>query len=479
MPFPVMSILSENDLKRIHEQSLFVLEKVGVRVPHERIFQLLASTNGVEAQPSSQTVRFSTQIVEDSIRRAERTFYLYGRDTQIKVGFGCGERIYLSSPGQYAWVAEDGEQRRPPTLADARNAIKLGDALEHIRWVGAMAAAKDVPAEVRDIHLTRELVKGTRKPAWAWVANGKTAEVILKIYELVLGGAKQLGRFPPLLCFVEPISPLSYSRDGLDILYKYCQYGLPVCSGPMVTAGSTGPATLAGTLVQENAEILSTLVISQQLSPGSAFCYGGIPHTMDPRTVEISFASPEFLLLACSTAQLARHYGFPVYINTGMSDSKLCDAQSGLEKGITLAIGVLTGADTFGHLGICGFDQAASLNQLVIDNEMIAYLERFLRGYRLDEDTLAAEVIARVGAGGNFLSDTHTIRHLRNEIWVPQLLDKNNWEKWWSSGHKPLAQAAGERKEHLLSTHEQAPMESGLATEIDRLVERASEQLLA
>jgi trimethylamine--corrinoid protein Co-methyltransferase len=110
---------------------------------------------------------------------------------------------------------------------------------------------------------------------------------------------------------------------------------------------------------------------------------------------------------------------------------------------------------------------------------MIAFLERFLRGYRLDEDTLAAEAIERVGAGGNFLAEDHTIRHLRSEIWIPRLLDRNNWERWWSSGHKSLAQAASERKEQLLASHEQAPLEPELAREIDRLVEQASKRLLA
>jgi trimethylamine--corrinoid protein Co-methyltransferase len=474
----VFQVLSPEELAKIHERSLSLLARVGVRVPHPEILGILASTAGIRVEEGAQTVRFSPEIVEASIRGAAKSFSLFGRDATVRINFGCGERIYLSSPGQYAWVDEDGEQRRSPRLSDARDAIKLGDALENIRWVGAMAAAVDIPAEVRDIYLTKELLRGTRKPAWAWVGNGNTARHILKLYEIVLGGSRQLREHPPLLCFVEPISPLGYSRDGLDILLQYSRYGLPVCSGPMATAGSTAPVTLAGTLVQENAEILSTLVIAQRLSPGSPFCYGGIPHTMDPRTVEISFASPEFLLMAVCTAQLARHYGFPVYINTGMSDSKLCDAQSGLERGITMALGVMTGADTFGHLGICGFDQAASLNQLVIDDETIAYIERFLRGFTVDEDTLAAEVIERVGVGGNYLADEHTIRHLRAEIWVPRLLNKDSWERWWSSGHRSLAEVASERKRQLLSTHQQAPLEPGLAKEIDELVERATEELV-
>jgi len=160
------------------------------------------------------------------------------------------------------------------------------------------------------------------------------------------------------------------------------------------------------------------------VSPGIPFCYGGIPHIMDQRNSTISFGSPEQILMALAMTQMGKFYGFPVYINVGMTDSKLADAQAGLEKGTSLLMGALAGADTFGHLGIVGADQAASLEHLIIDDEIASFVKRVMRGFQVDEDTLAEEVMTRVGVRGNFLTEEHTLRHFRQELWFPRLCDR-------------------------------------------------------
>jgi trimethylamine--corrinoid protein Co-methyltransferase len=472
-----VKVLNQGQIQAIHSTSLQILKKVGVKIPHPKILNLLNKI-GAKVDENTQTVRFAPELVQECIDKSTKQYTLYGRNKEKKINFGSGDKIFLSSPGQYSWVDKDGKQRRSPKLEDARDAIKMGDALENINWVGAMAVSTDIPAPIRDVVLTAELIKGTSKPCWTWVGSGKSVKFVLEIYELISGGKKQMHSFPPVQAFVEPISPLRYSKEGLEILMEFCKYGLPVCSGPMATAGSTGPITLAGNIAQENAEILSTVVIAQSINPGCAFCYGGIPHSMDPRTIGISFGSPELILMAIAMAQMARFYGFPLYVNTGLTDSKLCDTQSGLEKGIALLLGILSGADTFGHLGICGADQAASLHQLVVDNEIISYIKRLLKGFCVDEDTLALEVIERIGIGGNFLTDEHTLTYLREEIWVPQLLNRNNWDQWWSLGHNSLSEMAWEKKNYLLSTHQHPPLDYNLEREIDSIVKAAKRELL-
>jgi len=246
----------------------------------------------------------------------------------------------------------------------------------------------------------------------------------------------------------------------------------------MVQAAATGPATLAGTLALENAEILVGIVITQLLGPGCPVCYGGIPHIMDLRTMQISFGSPEQGLMAIAMAQMAQHYGLPSYINVGIGDSKLVDAQSGLERGTTLLMGALAGADTFGHMGIAGADQAASLEQLIVDNEMAAYVKRILRGFAINQETLALEAIKRVGIGGNFLADEHTVAHFRQELWFPEGFDRRSWEAWWADGAKSMVNWARERKERILAHHRPAPLDPHLAHEIDKIVAVATKELV-
>jgi trimethylamine--corrinoid protein Co-methyltransferase len=217
--------------------------------------------------------------------------------------------------------------------------------------------------------------------------------------------------------------------------------------------------------------------MAQILEPGCPVCYGGIPHIMDMRTTLISFGSPEQALMGVAMTQIAKHYGLPVYINVGIGDSKRVDAQSGLERGMTLLMGALAGADTFGHMGICGADQGASLEQLIVDNETAAYVKRILRGIEVNQDTLAVEVIKRVGIGQNFLADEHTVSHFRQEVWFPQGFDRRGWEDWWADGAKSMADWARERKEWILTHHQPESIDPALVDEIDHIVAVAMKEL--
>ncbi len=471
------AILSQEEMEHIHGVSLRVLERVGVGVPHEGILSTLAE-GGAKVDGEKRIARFPSRLVERALEKSGKSFILYGRGFERQARFGYGDFVFVSSPGQFSWVEEGSDKRRPPTLEDTRRAIKIGDALENITLVGAMAVPEELPAPVRDIHLTAELVKGTTKPTWAWVGDGRSAEYVLEIYNALAGGWEEMRRRPMIHLFVEPISPLRFSSTGLEIFLKFAEKGVPVMAGPMVMASATGPATIAGALALENAEILASLVIAQFIYPGVPFCYGGIPHIMDQRSGNISFGSPEQLLMGVAMAQMGKFYRFPVYINVGLTDSKLSDAQAGLEKGASLLLGALAGADTFGHQGIIGADQAASLEQLIIDDEIGSFVKRVLRGFQVDEEALAEEVIARVGVGGNFLMEEHTLRYFRQELWFSRLCDRNGWDSWKAQGGKSMVERACQRKEELLRTHEPEPVDENLAKEIDSIVEAAHRHLL-
>jgi trimethylamine--corrinoid protein Co-methyltransferase len=175
-----------------------------------------------------------------------------------------------------------------------------------------------------------------------------------------------------------------------------------------------------------------------------------------------------------------------VYINVGLSDSKRVDAQSGLERGMTLLMGTLAGADTFGHMGILGADQAGSLEQLIVDSEMAAYVKRVRRGFSVDEETLALDVIRKVGIGGNFLGEAHTRDHFLRELWLPSAslragitaFDRRRWDEWWGNGARTMADWARERKAQILAEHHPVAPEPDLVREIDDIVAAARRDLL-
>ncbi|MHC4796419.1 MAG: trimethylamine methyltransferase family protein, partial [Planctomycetota bacterium] len=232
------------------------------------------------------------------------------------------------------------------------------------------------------------------------------------------------------------------------------------------------------TLVVENAEILAGITMTQVLNPGLPVCYGGIPHIMDMKTTMISFGAPEQGLMAVAMTQIAKHYRLPVYINVGIGDSKRVDAQTGLERGMTLLMGALAGADTFGHMGICGADQGASLEQLIVDDRMAAYVKRVLRSFQVTPQTLALEVIKKIGIGGSYLADEHTVQHFRQELWSAEGFDRRGWDDWCNDGKPTMADWARQRKEQILANHKPEPLDPKLAGEIDKIVKSATKKLV-
>lgn len=471
-----IKILTEEEVARIHLKSIQVLEEIGMKIDHPMILDSLEEV-GATVDKGRSTVKFPESLVMDSLNKTPKSYTLYGRDYEKCARFGHDEIVNTSSIGEPAFVETRSNLLRQPTAEDLEKCIILGDALEHIDIVGAMAVPMDIPVLFRDVYQTAELVKHTTKPNWALISNGRTARHVLEIYKTVAGGEKELRERPLTQALVEPVSPLRIIRSSADIMIEFAKLGLPIVIAPMAMASATAPATLAGTMVQQNAEILGENTIIQVLHPGTPVTYGAWPHILDQRVGLNSFVSPECGLMYAAMTQIGKSYGLPVLVNSGAHDSKAMDTQSGMEKGITYLLGVLAGADTFSHMGICGADQGASLTQLVMDNEMIEYCNRLLRKITITEETLAFEVIRRVGIGGNFLADDHTLAHFREELWFPEMWNRQKYDSWKNSGMKSMSDLAFEKEQEIIAGHHPEPIDEKLGAEIDSIVTSARKDL--
>ncbi len=472
-----VSVLSEKEIQAIHDATLSILGDTGIMIHHDEVLKLLDEA-GAQVNHQTRIARLSEKTVMDSIESAGKTYILYGRNRNLLARLGYGDLLLMSSPGQFGWIDDATGQLRRATVQNTRDAICLGDALKNITIVGAMAQPAEVPESYRDVLLTAELVKGTDKPTRTWVYDGKRARYVLDIYRTVAGGDGALRKHPMTEAFLEPISPLQLPQKGLEVVIEFVKAGQPVSIGPMAMTSGTAPATLAGTLAQENAEILAGVVVTQVVAPGIPVTYGGIPHIMDPRTSICSFGSPEQGLMGVAMVQMGSFYGFPVYINVGLTDAKVLDVQAGIEKGTTMILGALAGADTFGHAGICGADHGASLSWLVLDNELMDYVKRIVKGFEVTDDTLATDVVNAVGPKGSYLAEDHTVEHFRNELWLPgSVWTRETWELWGGKGRKSMADQIQNEVEHILATHHVPPLDKGLAKEVDLIVECANREL--
>ncbi len=473
----VCKILTDKQIERIHEKSLEILQRVGIHVPHRKVLELF-SEYGAAVDFSRERIRLPAELVMSLIGKAGKSFSIFGRDITREAAFGAGKRNYNSSAGQAFWVDEIGGPRRYAEMEDVGKAARTADGLQWINMVGPMADPHSIPAEVRCVEVAAELIRNTTKPIHLWFHDRAAAAYLVEMLVALRGSSQEASRYPLFYPFLEPISPLRFPFHGLDLLFETSKLGLPVPVGPMAQTGLSAPATLAATMAQENAEILAGICITQLIQPGTPVCYGGICHIFDMATTQVVFSGPEQALFGIGLTQVGRHYGFPVYVNNGMTDSKSLDAQCGLEVGINLALAAGAGADIFGHLGISGADQGGSLDILVMQDEVVAYIERILREIDFDDDAFALEVIEEVGPGGTFIDQVHTAGHWREELWIPALLDRQYFQNWLDHGGRTLQDRCREKKEHLLKSHIPEPLPAELDRELTALVRSARANLL-
>jgi len=224
---PRYEMLSQDDIKRIHDATVEVLSEVGVKVYHDEALRLLADA-GAEVDVNNHTAKIGEALLMESVDKAGKSYILYGRDGSRTARFGYGDLVTLQSPGQPAWIDLVKGERRAATSEDARKAVVLGDALEHVDIVGTMCQPVDVPAPITDAWQTAEMVKGSTKPTRCWITNGQTAPYVLEIHKAAAGGQRALQERPQIEAFVEPISPLQMPTTGMEILLEFTRLGLPV-----------------------------------------------------------------------------------------------------------------------------------------------------------------------------------------------------------------------------------------------------------
>ena len=467
-----VKILEDHQIEKIHLKSLEILEKTGVSLPHEEILSRFASCGAI-VDSTNNLVKIPSNLVTELVSKAGKSFTMYGRDLSKTAEFGAGKRNYNSSAGQAFWIDKVGDQRRRTTLSDVREATRLGDALEQITIPGAMSDPLEIPLEWRCIQVALEMIKHTDKPITFWFNDRLSAKYLVDLLIALRGDEKSAQKYPLFYPLFEPVSPLSFPFNGIDLLFETARLNLPVHIGPMAQMGVSAPATVAGTLAQENAEILAAICITQLIREGMPVCYGGICHAFDMRTAQIIFGGPEQAIFSIAMSQIGKYYGLPVYINAGLTDSKKPDAQAGLESGITLSLGIASGADIFGHMGICGMDQGTSLDILVMQSEIISYLESTNRSINFDDDFFATDLISEVGPKGTFLNKRHTVNNIRKELWFPTLLDRENYDNWLKADSTDMEKRCSNRKEELLAKHEPTPLDEDIKNDLEKIIEDA------
>jgi trimethylamine--corrinoid protein Co-methyltransferase len=313
------------------------------------------------------------------------------------------------------------------------------------------------------------MLEHTTKPIVFVCDDHADCEAIAAMAAAAAGGLDRLQLNPTLLLYSEPTTPLQHSRTATEKLLFMADHRLPVVHSPAPMMGGTAPATLAGGLVLGAAETLSSLVIHQLRRPGAPFVFGSGLHHMDMKTTISVYGAPEFQLARVAVAALGQYYGLPTWGYAGHSDSNVMDEQAAADAVLSVTIALLTGTNLVHDVGYLEAGLTTSPEMIVFTAEMIDIGRRMMQGVLLDADAMALEVIHRVGPGGDYLTDAHTLAHFR-DFWQPTLFDRQRADRWTATGSKRLDVRLRDRTLALLESHKPEPLPAAVKDEVRRIL---------
>jgi len=458
--------LTEEECRRVHAAVVRILEKGGMRCDDERAAKLYEQA-GCTLEDDGRLVKIPEQVVADAFTTCPSGFTIHGREPKNDVAIGTGEVHFATMTGRYIRDVRTGE-RRKATRQDAVEGARMADALENVHGLyKSVMWIYDEPKIINSQILVGEMMKNTTK-GMTWVYNtGAPNEIpdLVKLWQIAAGGAEALRERPHVLGHVIVNPPRVIDVNYTDWMIGFADAGIPITVYSATMAGATGPATLAGMMVQVIAETVALVVLAQAYKPGHPLCFCSFNPSMDMRTGLWSFGNPEYSTLGTGIAAMARYYGVPC-VAFGNTDSCDTDQQAAYEKAMVLFNYALAGISlTWTLSGTAGFNFCA-WDQMVVDNEVAAFVGHYLKGIRVDDERLSEETILKVGPlPGSYMHEEHTRRWYRDEFLMPELSNREFFETW-ERGHTELQEKAKQKALEILDTHE-SPVPGEVQDEID------------
>jgi len=473
----ILNVLSKSEAQAIHNATLKVLETSGLKVPSKRALDILNKA-GARVDYKKEHVIIPEHVIKEALKKAPKTFNYGARNPKYE--FALDKTATHICTDGYAVFIRDFKtgERRYSTNEDLARWAVLADSLSAVHVFWPSVAPTDVPEPMQRIQATLTAFSNTGKHVEFYGNNAKEARYEIEIASAIVGGEKELRKRPIFSAVLCPIAPCGYQTGLIEAAIEYSKAGIPIVPLAMPMAGQTGPVTIAGTLVVNNAEVLGNLVISEFASPGAPVLYAGCPGGIDPKTGAYR-VSPEGDLINAALTSLARYYDLPCEISGGSSDSKIPDAQAGYDRAIGLVTTILTGPDVLTGFGGLETSNVMCPELLIIDNEIAEIALRFARGFEVNKDTLAVDVIRKVGPGGHFMAEKHTLNHLRTEYWIPKLSDRQTFDVWVQAGAKDIVTVAKEKVKEILATHKPEPIPKDIQKEISQIMKRCEKELLS
>ncbi|MBW2296010.1 MAG: trimethylamine methyltransferase family protein [Deltaproteobacteria bacterium] len=455
---------SDENIDLIHQATLAILEKTGIRVESREAVEIFQGSGaGVEKDDHGFRVKFSPALVEECVRFAPGTITLYGRDPRYDITLEKGRSCFTLFGENINVIDPYSQKLRACTKKDLGQATRVADALDEIAIVEKCMGSHEKPAQTQSLHNYEAMVTNTGKHVLHGFFSAENTKKIVDMAAACAGGMDNFKKRPCVTAVVCPTSPLTLVQQCCEVIIETARSGVGICCVTMPLSGTTSPATLAGTLVLQNAELLSALVLTQLAAKHTPFIYGSCATIMDLKIGNPAMGAPENGMLSVGTAKLAQYYDIPSWCGSGITGSKLPDAQAAYEFALNTSLSVLAGANILFCCGGIEYGLTFDYAKLIMDTEHIKSLNMAAGGLDVSDNSLALDVIESVGPGGEFLTHPHTMAHMRS-MSSGGLFDRASREIWVENTEgRSITERSYEKARQILETHQALPLPDGAA----------------
>jgi trimethylamine--corrinoid protein Co-methyltransferase len=462
-------LLSEKERRAIHDGALEVMEKTGVRI-HSQAARKDLKAAGALVKEGSPDVHFPRDVVMDLVRLAPKELTLAGRTKEFDLPM-TGDHFYttMDGCGVHVWEAET-NSRRESVLEDIRKTAVIGDWLPYLSIYEPMVVAHDVPEKVHVATGVKVAMENTQKHILSEsTTNEAEARAQVAMAAEVMGSAEELRKRHYLSAMLCTLAPLSIDGAASDAALVWAENHVPVHITGMAQAGVSGPASLAGDLVVNHAETLAAVCMLEAHEPGAPAIYGSVLSGMDPKTGAYMGSSPESDLLAIGSIEMAKFLHLPDSVGGFGSTAKIPGVQASLEHAMAAMVCAQYGGEVVNGLGEPAGSTLLSYEQILLDHEITAMVIKIYQGFDVNADELAVDLIEKVGIGGSYLAQRHTLDRMRG-IFVPMLWDTSPYDSWVAKGKKDPMAVAGEKTEWILKNHVPEPLPKATAARLNQIV---------
>jgi trimethylamine--corrinoid protein Co-methyltransferase len=463
-----LEILSPDDVQQIHEATLEIIEKTGVRFPSVNALKIWEK-HGAKVDHETMVVKAPRKLIEEAIKLCPPDYVLAARDGTQDLPLD-GNHVYVGTDGCGVQILDiNTDELRRTSLQDVADIARIADATEEIAFHWAPVSAQDKPAESRGLHELNAIWENSTKHVQTEsVYNEAEAHAAVEMATIIAGDAESLRKRPLLSMMQCTAPPLGHDGGSLDAALIAAEAGIPVGFMTMTSCLTTAPATLAGNLAVGNAEVISAAALIQLAHPGTPFFYAAAQTASDLRTGAYTGGGPEDFLFGAATNVLADFYKMPLSMGSFATGAKEPNWQAGIDNSLSTLMASIVMSDMLLGVGLLHGSRIWSYEQMMMDCEIFDIIVRVLNGIEVNTDTLALDTVHAVGPHGNFLTQKHTRKNMR-QIWVPKYMDRRPYEVWQEKGDGPRDWAKAKAIE-IYENHRPEPLDPDVSQELARII---------